>query len=135
MVHPGGPGRGDQGGRVRRRGRGEIDGRDGGPGRGRGGRGRGVKNQQQQRPSGKHAHPEGVRGPAEGCFCFQGDHYVREFPELTSDQKAHLFIQTQEGGGEGNSDDEDDYDVNVEYHDGVCGINVEEPPRDVEGIF
>ena len=67
-----------------------------------------------------------------GCFHCQGKYYIHKCPDLTSDQKAHLFIQTQEGEDNGNCGDDKDYGANGEYHDGVGGFNVEEPPRDVE---
>ena len=134
MVQPGGRGRGDQGGRCHGRYQGGIYGRGGGPGHGRGGGGRGSQNHQQQQSAGEQAHPEAKKGPTGGCYHCQGDYYVREWPELTPDQKVQLFIQTQEGEDDVNGGDDDDYDANGNYHDGVCGINLDEPPRDVEVV-
>ena len=132
MVHPDGPGRGDQGSRRRRRGKGGRDGRDGGPGRSRGGGGRGAQKKQNKNPAGEQENTEAKKGPVGGFLHFQGNYYFRECPELISYQKAQLFIKTQEGEDDGNGGDEKNYDVDGEYHDVVCGINVEEPTRDVE---
>ena len=134
MVQPGRPGRGDQGGR----GRGGRYGQGGGPGCGRGGGGRGSQKQiqkpqqPQQNPADKQVQPEAKKGPPGGCFHCQGNHYICECPELASNQKAQLFIQTQDGYHDINVGDDDNYDVNGEYHDFVCGINVYKPPHDVE---
>ena len=60
MVHPGGPGRGDQG--VRGRGRGQVGryGRGGSLGFGKGGVGRGAKNQQQQKANSTSSGQKGT---------------------------------------------------------------------------
>ena len=69
-----------------------------------------------------------------GCFRCQGEYYIHKCPDLTSYQKAHLFIQTQEGEDNGNGVDEKYYDTNVDYHDGVCGFKMDKPPSDTEGV-
>ena len=49
--------------------------------------------------------------------------------------KRHSCLSKPRMGGYNvNGGDDDDYDVNVEYQDVVCGINMDEPPRDVEGV-
>ena len=134
MVQSGSPGRGDQGSRGRGRGQVGRYRRGRGPGHRRGGRGRGSQNYQQQHPEGEQSHKQAKKVPAGGCFHCQGNHYVHKCPEPTLDQNSQLFIQTQEEEDGVNGGDDDNCDVDGEYHGGVCAFNLYEPPRDVEGF-
>ena len=61
-----------------------------------------------------------------------GPHFVSHCPSLTQGQKAQLFLQTEGSGVEdedGGGDDHQDYGVDGEEMDGVCGLNAARTPK------